>query len=61
MFAIRRAGLGQRQFGEHFTWRYADHKFKADWFSDFTRVELLERTPNLCMYLEILQVAGSIR
>ena len=58
---VRRAGPGQRQFGEHFTWRYADHKFKANWFRGFTPVELLEHTPHLCLYLEIMQVAGLIR
>ena len=58
---MRREGLGQRQVGEHFTWRYADHRFKANRLRDFTPVALLERTPHLRMYLELLQVAGLIR
>ena len=58
---VRRAGLGQRRFGEHFAWRYADHKFKASWLRDFTPVEVLERTPHLCRRLERLQVAALIR
>ena len=31
---VRRAGLGRRQFGEHFAWRYADHKFQAKCVKD---------------------------
>ena len=46
-----------RQVGEHCTWRFADHKFKASWFRDFTPIELLERTQHLCMCLELLQGA----